>query len=370
MPSFTINIPIRNIDALDVKEAFASLYGYSNQILVGGVYVANPISKEEFVKQKCVNYILDIVKTELIKNEEVTAKQIVEQIVADRTTDVTQWFDNRRLEAIGGNEIYQQFPQVNSINISTFKNKPVDFTLTATEPNNLPVTFYFTTNPNNGIITGVSPNFTYTPTNNFVGNDLIKFKASNGTKNSLEATVDIIIDNKLTIQNQNILTRKNQNVEISLSAIHNIGNVNYEIVDNPNYGQIIGDNPFIYSPQNDFLGSDLITIKAQDDINESDVAIIDIYIVDLISESYNSTIYTNLITPLNLIAQNAVDNLTFNIISQPQNGSLVVDSNNSQVVNYISNLDYTGIDSFTYQAIDNLGQSNIATITLEIISTN
>ena len=63
MPSFTINIPIRNADADDVKAAFASAYGYNATIMQGnGISVANPLSQEQFVQQCCINFMLDITK--------------------------------------------------------------------------------------------------------------------------------------------------------------------------------------------------------------------------------------------------------------------------------------------------------------------
>ena len=120
MAAFTINIPIRTLDANDVKNAFASSYGYEDTVAIGGVTVLNPITREEFVKQKCINFMLDITRAYLIKVEEISAREAAQQAADDRATDVTQWFDGRRLESIGGISIFQNFPSVNALNITGF----------------------------------------------------------------------------------------------------------------------------------------------------------------------------------------------------------------------------------------------------------
>lgn len=368
MSSFEINIPIRFADADDVKEAFASSYGYAEQIQVGGVFVTNPITKEEFVKQKCVNYILDVVQSELIKNQELLAKENATQIASERAQEVTQWFDNRRLESIGGIAIYQQFPQVNTISLSTFINQPVNFTLEATEPNDLPVTFYFTSSPKNGIVTGTSPDFLYIPNNNFVGQDLILFKASNGTKNSLEAAINITVDRGIFVENHTLSLRKNQNIEIVLSAQNNSGNVLFTIQALPEFGQLTGDNPYIYMPNSNYVGQDSISFYAQDEINQSNIGIIDLNIVDLIALPNEYTINLNSSQEISLTAENYSGPLLFEIVNFVQHGTLTLQSSNGETLIYTPSLGFTGTDNFTFQVTDEFGTSNIAMITLNVMS--
>lgn len=367
MSTLNINIPIRNIDAEDVKQAFAFSYGYTEQIQVGGVLINNPITKEEFVKQKCVNFILDVLASQLVKNEEQTAKEIVQNLVAERSADVTQWFDNRRLEAIGGIGIYQQFPNFDPIEISTFIGQSVDFTLSGTDPNNLSLTFFVTENAKNGILNGDSPNFTYVPNSTFFGFDEIKFKCTNGTLNSLEKSVIIEVKKKITIQNKFYTVRKNNNFEFTLDTNHNNGEVNYIFLDNPVNGTLTGDNPYIYQPNLDFVGEDIINYKAQDNSHESDISIIHFEIVNFLVESNDFNIQKNESISVYLVALNSVGNVNYEIISQPTNGSLVVENSGESVI-YTPNLDYVGDDFFTYQATDDLGTSEIGTVSITISS--
>ena len=78
-------------------------------------------------------------------------------------------------------------------NVVVTKNIPKPITLTATDPNNDPLTYTVVTNPQNGILTGTAPNLTYNPNNNFVGTDSFTFKVNDTTSDSNIATVTITV---------------------------------------------------------------------------------------------------------------------------------------------------------------------------------
>ena len=73
------------------------------------------------------------------------------------------------------------------------KNTQKPITLTATDPNNDPLTYTIVTPPENGTLSGTAPNLTYNPTLNHVGTDSFTFKANDGTTDSNIATVDITV---------------------------------------------------------------------------------------------------------------------------------------------------------------------------------
>lgn len=60
------------------------------------------------------------------------------------------------------------------------------------------------------------------------------------------------------------------------------------------------------------------------------------------------------------------DSLTASIVSQPSDGSLTFSNDGSFV--YTPDTDFFGSDSFTYQASDGLATSNLATVTVNVIS--
>lgn len=362
MSAFTINIPIRTIDADDVKNAFAFSYGYSETVEIGGVVVPNPISKEEFVKQKCINFMLDVTKTYLVKTEEIAAKEAAQGIAAERASEVTQWFDNRRLESIGGISIFQNFPSVDDLSLTTNKNEAVNFIPTGTDPDGLPLTFTISTNPGHGTVSGSSPNFAYIPSNRYFGIDSFKIKAHNGSKFSLEKTVPVTINRTLTSVDAYYSSRKNQSLIINLSAYDNVGDVVFSIVDNPLNGTLNGTNPVTYTPNTDFIGIDTFTFTTEDDTLSGNLGTITIDVNTIIAESQNYYLTKNEIVIITLNALNSIGSYSFSIVDQPLHGTL---SGTSEII-YTPALDYVGNDSFTFTVSDESVTSEIGTITLEI----
>lgn len=280
MSEFTINVPIRNDDAEDVRNAFAAAYGYTETINAGnGVLVPNPITKEQFVQQCCINFMLNITKNYLVKVEEIAATNAAVAAVAVRTEEVTQWFDSARLESIGGIAVYQQFPQITDAEYNLNQNGTYDFTLTATDPDNLPLTFEITQNPSLGMISGTSPDLTYTPYEGLSGIDTLKFKAYNGTKYSLEGTVTFIVNGAPIATSSTYDTTANSAVNITLLAYDPENNeLTYTILSQPTMGVLTGTAPdLVYTPGG-VSGTDSFTFKVFDGQLESLTATVTINI--------------------------------------------------------------------------------------------
>jgi Bacterial Ig domain/F5/8 type C domain/Calcineurin-like phosphoesterase len=83
-------------------------------------------------------------------------------------------------------------PVANNQAVTTNKNTAKPITLTATDPNNDPLTYTIVTQPAHGTITGgTGASRTYTPNTNYVGPDSFTFKANDGKVDSNTATVSI-----------------------------------------------------------------------------------------------------------------------------------------------------------------------------------
>ena len=85
-------------------------------------------------------------------------------------------------------------PVANNQAINVIKNTATPITLTATDPNNDPLTYSIVTQPTHGGVTPATPGGpgrTYTPTTNYLGPDSFTFKANDGTVDSNTATVNI-----------------------------------------------------------------------------------------------------------------------------------------------------------------------------------
>jgi hypothetical protein len=77
--------------------------------------------------------------------------------------------------------------------ITLNKNTQQAITLTATDPNNDPLTYTVVTQPAHGTLTGTAPNLNYNPDTGYVGADSFTFKANDGTADSNIATVSITV---------------------------------------------------------------------------------------------------------------------------------------------------------------------------------
>ena len=77
--------------------------------------------------------------------------------------------------------------------VTTAEDSPKAITLTATDPDGDPLTYFIVTGPSHGILSGSPPNVIYTPDSNYNGADNFTFKAYDGQAYSNVATVSITV---------------------------------------------------------------------------------------------------------------------------------------------------------------------------------
>jgi len=93
-----------------------------------------------------------------------------------------------------------QAPTANSQNVTSNNGMAINITLTATDPNNNPLTYSIVTQLAHGTLTGTPPTVTYTPTPGYSGIDSFTFIANNGFVNSNIATVSITVTQTPALQ--------------------------------------------------------------------------------------------------------------------------------------------------------------------------
>ena len=195
MEQFTVNVPVRDVDAEDVRNAFADAYGYKDTIDVGnGVSYPNPLTKEQFVTQCCTGFLLSIFKGYMVENAEAIAVSVAAQEASTRAAENVALFDAARLAALPVDP-FTNHPTADDQNVTLSLNDSLIITLTGSDPDGISIDFEIVTNPTNGIVELVGGQATYTPNTDFVGADSFTFKAFNGTKYSPIATVKIEVVN-------------------------------------------------------------------------------------------------------------------------------------------------------------------------------
>jgi hypothetical protein len=83
--------------------------------------------------------------------------------------------------------------------IITNFNMSLGITLKATSKQGSPLTYTVLTQPNNGTLSGTTPNLTYTPAAGYIGHDAVTFKVNDGTTESNTATINITVQGPVNV---------------------------------------------------------------------------------------------------------------------------------------------------------------------------
>jgi hypothetical protein len=284
MLGFTINVPIRDVDAQDVKDAFASTYGYRETIDLGnGIMEPNPVTKEQFVKSCCTQFLLTILKSYSIENAELVARNEASSAASQRAQENIALFDAARIEALPVNP-FENYPTVEEATASISKGDNAVINLVASDPDNLPLTFEVVNQPSNGTVLISDSELIYTPDVNFSGQAVISIKAFNGTKYSppVNVVIDVVSHNPIA-STLHVSVVKNGTISIDLSGTDPENDSLTYSVDTPSVNGTLFQNDTntqTYVPNTDFVGEDSFTFKAFDGVYYSDPATVHITVTE------------------------------------------------------------------------------------------
>lgn len=228
--------------------------------------------------------------------------------------------------------------------------------------------------------------FTYTPNENYFGVDSFTYKANDGANNSDPAIVSITVlpindapktindsyianeDVPLIISSLGILANDSDVDSISLSSILVTGPSNGMVVLNPS-------GSFSYVPNENYFGADSFTYKANDGFLDSDVATVSITINsvddtpvandDTVTATEDIAVTTNVLVNDSGLGDNG---LVVTIDANADNGMVIPNLDNT--ITYTPNADFHGLDSYDYRVTDADGDSDTATVTMNVISIN
>jgi hypothetical protein len=106
----------------------------------------------------------------------------------------------------------QGIPVANNQTLSATANTPCPITLTGSDPQGSNLTYTVLTPPNQGFLSGASPNLSYLAKSNFVGNDQFSFKVNDGEFDSPPATIVLRVEAAPTPPSAIVLSSTNINV--------------------------------------------------------------------------------------------------------------------------------------------------------------
>ena len=264
-------------------------------------------------------------------------------------------------------------PVADDQSLTTDEDQALPVILTGSDPDGDSLSFAVTTQPQNGSLSGTAPDLTYTPNADFNGSDSFTFTVNDGQLDSNVATVSITVnplnDAPVAVDSAAV-TDEDQSIATPLSASDPDGDaITYNIATQPQNGNLSGDAPdLVYTPNANFNGLDSFTFIVNDGQLDSNLATVSITVNPLNDApvAVDSAVVTDedqaVATPLTASDPDG-DAITYNIATQPQNGSL---SGDAPDLVYTPNANFNGLDSFTFIVNDGQLDSNLATVSITV----
>jgi hypothetical protein len=272
MEQFTVNVPVRDVDAEDVKNAFADAYGYKDTIDLGnGVDYPNPVTKEQFVTQCCTGFLLSIFKGYMVENAEAIAVSAASQEASTRAAENVALFDAARLAALPVDPFTNHPTAVDQTLNFYLEDGELTITLAGSDPDSLPLTFEIVENFATGTSQLLDNVISYVP--EFTGQQILTFKVFNGTKYSTLGTITVNVSSSIpTSTSQSISIPVNSTATITLTGEDpNSLPLTHSVVESTVHGDLtIEDNVCTYTPFADFVGADSFTFTSSNGTYTSD----------------------------------------------------------------------------------------------------
>ncbi|WP_136680014.1 retention module-containing protein, partial [Neptunomonas sp. XY-337] len=272
-------------------------------------------------------------------------------------------------------------PNANAFQETTPEDTPISSAVFTTDVDGDALTYSLGSGPSNGTVV-INPDgtYTYTPSQDFNGNDRFFVTADDGNGGTTQIPVDIIVtpvNDAPTAGAFSESTPEDTPFTDSVFAQDVDGDtLTYSLNTGPSNGSVSlnANGTYTYTPNNGFIGSDSFTVTASDgnggtvtipvSINVFPVNDAPVALADSASTQENTPVLIS-VTGNDSDPDGTINPSTVNIISGPSNGSLLVNSDGT--VEYTPNPGYTGPDSFQYTVQDNDGAtSNVATVTIGV----
>jgi len=268
-------------------------------------------------------------------------------------------------------------PVADNKELSTDEDQIVDVLLSGADAEGNSLTYEIVEHPTNGELSGTLPNLRYLPQLNFSGEDSFKYRVNDGELNSELALVSITVEPVNDAPNANpqaLQVNEDVTLAIELTAA-DVDNdtLVFQIASSPQNGVVTGTAPsLIYNPNQDFTGSDSFTFSVSDGELSSDITVISISVVSVNDApiAQDESLSTDEDVAVNIVLNASDidgDGLTFELLSQPQNGVL---SGSTPNLTFTPNANFNGNDSFTFRVSDGSLASDVSQVSISVTAIN
>jgi len=257
--------------------------------------------------------------------------------------------------------------------VTTTEDTAVQIILSGYDPDDDPLSFTVVTSPSHGVLAGIAPTLTYTPTPDYYGPDAFTFVVSDGLITSTPAVVSITVlpaNGAPVAYPQAVTTTEDTAVAIVLTGSDPDGDpLTFSVVSTPSHGLLGGLAPNLtYTPTADYYGPDSFAFIVNDGQVNSEPALVSITVLPVNDAplAYPQAVTT---TQEHTIAITLTgwdvegDELTYHIVVGPAHGTL---SGTAPFLTYTPAPIYVGPDSFTFLVSDGELDSGPAVVTITI----
>ncbi len=238
--------------------------------------------------------------------------------------------------------------------------------------------------PKNGTATFTASTVVYTPNGSFVGTDTLTYTITDATNNTQStATIRVNVTRvapTIVRDDATTLSGTEKTITVSSNDTDPQGSLDVPVIStSPKNGTAtVSGNDIVYKPSKGFVGKDTLIYQRSNTSSSvcvpvlSDTALVVITITNQAPTAKNDTVTTYACTPISInVKGNDSDPegsaLTPSIVSNPANGTVVLQSNGSYT--YTPNTNFTGSDQFTYRVKDGSTDSlvsNTATVVITV----
>ncbi len=268
-----------------------------------------------------------------------------------------------------------QRPSAHSKNYTVMKGKAVSVQLSGQDPESAAISYRVTRAPLNGTLTGTPPNLVYKPKAKYSGPDDFQYVASDGSLDSLPATMSVKVKakNLLPVATPKAITVNMNSSGAALLAGSDADSdpLSYRVTIQPKFGTLSGAAPnLIYTPNAGFKGKDSFQFLANDGVANSKPAIMSVNVVNPnnrapVPVNKVLTVEMNKSTPTVLDASDAdADKLTYKLLSKPSAGKL---TGVSPIFTYKPAKGFVGVVTVSFVANDGSVDSAVGTITINVV---
>ena len=251
-----------------------------------------------------------------------------------------------------------------------------------TDPAGLPLTPSVVTLPAHGTLTfNANGSFIYTPTAGYVGTDSFTYRDSDGTNQSMAATVTFTVNPASPVANPDSYTATS-GVPLVVAAPGVLANdfdpsglpLSAILATEPTHGTLTlnSNGSFAYTPTAGYVGTDSFTYRDGDPLSQGTPATVTLTVNPAPPVANPDTYAATSGVPLVVAAPGVLANdtgpaglpLTPILVSNPAHGTLIFNGDGS--FTYTPTAGYLGTDSFSYRDSDGANQSAAATVTFVV----